>query len=118
MAVEGQKLQYDNLKAFLARNHVNAGVGSTETSVKAAINSQLLLSESLEKDGLSTDRAHIPASNAFDMDKEQVNIRIREKKFADQRLNNTSEPHSFHEQLKRITKLPQTKEEYKDLKRN
>ena len=60
----------------------------------------------------------MPEQNAFALDKEQVNIKIRDK-FGPQRLNNASEPpQSFHEQLRKVTKLPQTKEEYRDLKRN
>ena len=132
VAAERQKLQNNNLKAFLARNSVSTAIGSTDTTVKAAVNSQLVLSENLEKDVLSHDGAkltgkhsvaasmkdednnkfslqftkselentvdysavgitsgHMPqltqdaANNAFSTDKEQVNIRIREKKFRD-----------------------------------
>ena len=132
VAAERQKLQNNNLKAFLARNSVSTAIKSTDTTVKAAVNSQLVLSENLEKDVLSHDGAkltgkhsvaasmkdednnkfslqftkselentvdysavgitsgHMPqltqdaANNAFSTDKEQVNIRIREKKFRD-----------------------------------
>ena len=73
VAAERQKAQNNNLKAFLAMNNVSTAIGSTDTTVKAAMNSQLVLSENLEKEVVSSDGAlltgkHSVAASMTDQD--------------------------------------------------
>ena len=89
VAAERQKLQNNNLKAFLARNNVSTAIGSTDTTVKAAVNSQLVLSENLEKEVLSTDGAQLTGKHSVAASMREEDNKKFSLQFTKSELENT-----------------------------